>query len=236
MLISMGLPAKSFSGKDISISTFGDYLNSKITYIDKSKLQTVLESGTIAIVSGFQGVNKNGEITTLGRGGSDTTAVAIASIFDIPVEIYSDYNGIFCGDPKYNNYKKIKQLNYNFAFSMADSGSKVLAKRAIAIAQKHKIKIYTKSSCMPLLKGSLVDNIENDLVAICKTDNLCRISIIFSNNNKLDKISKIVLNLLNNYNFYNLEIKNDKIEFFVEEKNKKTIYDSLSEKLNLIAK
>lgn len=236
MLISMGLKAKSLSSKDVEISTYGDYLNSKISYINKSKINEILNSETIAIITGFQGINSHGEITTLGRGGSDTTAVAIASIYGVSAEIYSDYNGIFAGDPKYNNFKKINQLNYNSIISMAESGAKVLDKRAAQIAKNSNTTIISKSSSQPNLKGTIINQIENDIISICEISNLCKISIIVSNYLKLTNTANIVLKVLNNYKFYNFTCNNDKISFYIEEKNKIIIYNLLSKKLNILTK
>ena len=136
MLLSMGVPAKSINARDIEIRTFGDYLNGKISYINKTKINEFLSNEIVAVVTGFQGINNNNEITTLGRGGSDTTAVALASIYDTKAEIYSDYNGVFSGDPKNDKYKKFNNINYDSINSMANSGAKVLESRAIEIAKK----------------------------------------------------------------------------------------------------
>ena len=111
MLISMGINAISVSAKDIEILTYGEHLDSKVLQINKSKLDKIIKTDTIAIVTGFQGINEYGQITTLGRGGSDTTSSAIASLYGVPVEIYSDYNGIFSGDPKFNNFKKTVDIS-----------------------------------------------------------------------------------------------------------------------------
>ena len=142
VLVSMGVPAKSFQGFQLNLETFGDFQNSKISYLNKKPLTDSMENGVVCVVSGFQGINKNGDITTLGRGGSDTTAAAIGSVFDHDVEIYSDFNGIFCGNPRFLNFKKIKRINKNTMITMAKNGAKVLDFRAAQIAKHYCKKLY----------------------------------------------------------------------------------------------
>lgn len=234
MLSSMGIPSKSFSAYDLQIGTFGSFLNSKIAYINKKPIENCLKSQTVAIVAGFQGLNKNNEITTLGRGGSDTTAAAIGAIFDTSVEIYSDYNGIFAGDPKLLNFKKIKKANYDIMLKMAKTGAKVLDSRAVLIAKKFNTAIISKGSAEPEKKGSIVSNIESDITSISSISHLSKITINFSNELKLKFIIKNVLSCFNNIKFYNFDINPDKISFLIETTNESKIITQISKKLKLV--
>ena len=236
MLNNMGVPAKSFSAYELEIKTFGDPLNSRIAYINKSKLNECLENNIVAIVAGFQGVNLNNEITTLGRGGSDTTAAAIGVIFNTAVEIYSDFNGVFSGDPRIFKFKKLKQINYDIMLKMAKAGAKVLHHRAVSLAKKYNTKIISKSSTNFNLCGTDISNIENDVIAISEISPLCKITINFSNQNKLKFIIKNVLSCINNDKFYNLSINNDEISFMIESDKRLKIINEISKKLNILSK
>lgn len=236
MLQSMGLPAKSFSAYDLNISTFGDPLNSKIAYINKKPILDAFKTNTVCVVAGFQGISKNNEITLLGRGGSDTTAAALGAVFDTSVEIYSDFAGVFSGDPRLLNYKKLKCANYSVLLNMAKAGAKVLDSRAISIAQKYNIDIISKSSTHPNLSGSKISNIESDVVSISQISNLCEICVCFSNSEKLNFIVKNVLFILNDIKFYNFSIEIDKIKILINETDKLKVLSILSKKLNLLKK
>lgn len=234
MLSSMDVPAKNFQAFQLQISTFGAFQNSKIAYINKQPILDCFEEGFVAVVAGFQGINKNNETTTLGRGGSDTTATAMGAIFNHPVEIYSDFNGIFAGDPRIFNFKKIKKINYNLMIAMAEAGAKVLDARATKIAKEFNINIISKSSTSPTKSGTIVSNIESNIISISSQDNLCKISIVFGDKTKLNFIMKNVLDEIKNINFYNLTIESDKISFLVEQSNKFNLIKNISEKLNLL--
>ena len=117
---------------------------------------------------------------------------------------------------------------------MASSGSKVLDYRATMIAKNFNTKILSKSSTKPYLSGTTISNIETDTISICTTDNLNKITIVFSNEEKFIKIIKIVINSINKYKFYNLTYKDNKIEFFIEQKNKLFVINELSSKLKLL--
>lgn len=234
MLNSMGVPSKSFSAYDLKISTFGDPLNSKIAYINKSKILNELNKNTVAVVAGFQGINKQNEITLLGRGGSDTTAAALAAIFNTTAEIYSDYDGIFAGDPRLFEFKKIKAASHSIMIQMAKAGAKVLDPRAVKIAKDFNINILSKSSIKPEGKGSLISNIESDVVSISTIDHLSQITINFSNEEKIKFLVKNVIYSLNGIKFYNLSLKQNKITFLIETQNKLKVVGEISKKLNLL--
>ena len=236
MLNKMGVPAKSFSAYELEIKTFGDPLDSRIAYINKTKLNECFKNNIVAVVAGFQGINSNNEITTLGRGGSDTTAAALGVIFNTPIEIYSDFNGVFSGDPRILKFKKLKKINFDFMLKMAKAGAKVLHHRAVYLARKYNTKIISKSSTEFNLSGTEISDIENDIISISEISPLSKITINFSNQNKLKFIIKNVLSCIINNKFYNLTINNDEISFFVETSNKLNILNEISKKLNILSK
>lgn len=236
MLCSMDVPAKSFQAFQIEALTFGDTLDSKIAYINKKPLEDCLSKGVVAVVAGFQGINGNNETTLLGRGGSDTTATAIGAIFDSYVEIYSDFKGVCAGDPRLLPFKQLKSISHSAMESLALSGAKVLEKRAVSIAKKFNIDIVSKSSTNPLAKGTTITNLESDIVAISSKDNLCEITVVFTNKSKLKFIVKNVIDALCDVKFYNLTCKNDKISFLINSSCKIKVLQFLSEKLNLLQK
>lgn len=235
-LNSIGVPAKSYSGADIELKTFGGYNTGRVCYLNKSKLSECLDQRVVAVVAGFQGINGDGEITTLGRGGSDTTAVAIATVFNVQAEIYSDYDGIFAGDPRSGNYRKLKSVNYDTMVTMARAGSKVLDLRATVLAKKFNTPIVCKASSEPSKDGTSVNNLESDITSICSSESLRKITVVFSNESNRNKIIKTVNNILNDYNFYNFTINKNDVEFLVDERNYILILHLLSDKLNLLEK
>ncbi len=236
MLNSMGVPAKSLSAYELEIKTFGDSLDSKIAYINKSKINECFETNTVAVVAGFQGINQNNQITTLGRGGSDTTAVALGVVFDAPVEIYSDYSGVFAGDPRILKFKKIKVASFDIMQKMAKAGAKVLDAKAVNLAKKYDIKILSKSATAFESNGTEISAVETDIVSISEISQLSKITINFSNSSKLNFIVKNVLSCLNNTKFYNLSIDIDEISFCVEASQKLNLIKTISQKLNILSK
>lgn len=147
MLNSLGCDAISLTGPQVKIKTVGNHTKSKISHIDDSILRHHLEDNKVVIVAGFQGVNEHRDITTLGRGGSDTSAVAIASKLQCPCEIYTDVDGIYSTDPRlYSKAKKLDSISYEEMLEMASLGSGVMHGRAIELAQKYSIPIYLASS------------------------------------------------------------------------------------------
>ena len=235
-LVSMGVPAKSLLGFQLGIETFGDPLDSRVAFIKKEKIIECFKNNEVAVVAGFQGVNTKGEITTLGRGGSDTTATAIGSVFGADVEIFSDFDGIFAGDPRIFAYKKLKSVDYDTMINIAFGGAKVLAGRATEIAKNHGIKIFAKCSYAMHGKGTVVSSIERDVIMVSGIDHLCKITVVFSSKDYLVKIALNVLNSLNNIKIYNFTIENNKIWFLVEHTDKNVAMKVISTKLKLLKK
>jgi aspartate kinase len=142
-LNEIGCSARSFTGQQIGIMTEGFHTKSKIADINSSIILDELEKDRIVIVAGFQGVNCNNEITTLGRGGSDTTAVAIAAKLGAACEIYTDVDGIYTIDPRiYPGAKKLERISYEEMMEMASLGAGVMHPRSIEIAHKYKVPVY----------------------------------------------------------------------------------------------
>lgn len=143
-----GCSSISLTGNQAGIITDEVYSNAKIISINNSRILRELKSGKIVIVAGFQGVNNAGDITTLGRGGSDTTAVALASVLDAKhCEIYTDVDGVYTADPNIvSEAKKIKGLSYEEMLELASSGAKVLHLRAVEFANKHNVVLHVRSS------------------------------------------------------------------------------------------
>ncbi|MGE5430299.1 MAG: aspartate kinase [Syntrophomonadaceae bacterium] len=170
-LQSKGLNSKSLNGFQAGIKTTARYNEAKIVSFDKTKILKLMEELDALVVTGFQGVTEEGEITTLGRGGSDTSAVALAAALGFDCEIYSDVAGIYTIDPRLHpNAKKIKYISYDEMLEMASLGSKVLHSRSVEIAKKFGIKIYCGSTFSDE-EGSFVANeniiIEQPVVTGC---------------------------------------------------------------------
>ena len=142
-----GYDAIALTGFQAGIKTYGPHTKNKILDIDDEKIKNYLKEGKVVVVAGFQGVNENGDITTLGRGGSDTTAVAIAAKLGCPCHIYTDFDGIYSVDPRlYKEAKKLDVISYEAMMEMASLGAGVMEPRAIEIGCKYNIPIYVASS------------------------------------------------------------------------------------------
>ncbi len=146
-LNSIGVKAISFTGEQIELKTTGIHTKSRIKSVNSNKIKEYIEKGYIVVVAGFQGVNENQDITTLGRGGSDTSAVAIASSLGCVCEIYTDVDGIYSIDPRiYEKAKKIDEISYQEMMELAYLGAGVMEPRAIELGYKYKIPIYVGKS------------------------------------------------------------------------------------------
>ena len=147
-LHSKGVKAKSFSASQISMRTTSSYSKAKILDVDAKKILDVVENDTIPIITGFQGVTEGGDVTTLGRGGSDTTAVAIAAqIAATRCDIFTDVDGIFTTDPGVvPNAKKLDSITMEEMLELAGQGAKVVQTRAVEFANKYKVPVRVLSS------------------------------------------------------------------------------------------
>ena len=147
-LHDVGCDAMSFTGSQVGIITDTSHTKAKILEIKGDRVREALSAGKVAVVAGFQGVSTDREITTLGRGGSDTTAVALAAALNADAcEIYTDVTGVFSADPRIvPRARKIQYLSFDEMLEMAGAGSKVLALRAVEFARNHNVPIHVRSS------------------------------------------------------------------------------------------
>ncbi len=167
---SLGEKAISFLGSQVSIKTDNDHSRARIKAIDSRRIMEALASGFIVVVAGFQGVDDEGNITTLGRGGSDTSAVAVAAALQADVcEIYTDVDGVYTTDPNIcNKARKLDKISYDEMLELSSLGAKVLQNRSVEFAQKYGIPIHVRSSFSDL-EGTIVckedDNMEKAVVS-----------------------------------------------------------------------
>jgi aspartate kinase len=145
---SMGYKALSLLGFQIKISTNSDFNKARIEDIDSARITEELLEGNILVVAGFQGIDERKNITTLGRGGSDTTAVALAGVLKADVcEIYTDVEGVYTTDPTIcPNARKLDRIAYDEMLEMASLGAKVLQTRSVEFAKKHNVPIHVRST------------------------------------------------------------------------------------------
>ena len=147
-LAGIGIEAVSFTGSQVGIITDNVHTKAKIVEVKADRVREALAQGKVAVVAGFQGVSTDKEITTLGRGGSDTTAVALAAALSADVcEIYTDVTGVFTADPRIvPQARKLARLEFEEMLEMAGAGSKVLALRSVEFARNHNVPIHVRSS------------------------------------------------------------------------------------------
>ena len=147
-LAGVGIDAISFTGSQVGIITDTVHTKAKILEIKGDRVREALAQGKVCVVAGFQGVSTDSEITTLGRGGSDTTAVALAAALNADsCEIYTDVTGVFTADPRIvPQARKLQHINFDEMLEMAGAGSKVLALRSVEFARNHNVPIQVRSS------------------------------------------------------------------------------------------
>ena len=145
---SMGIPAVSLNAFQVAMHTTHAYSNARIKRIDTDRIFNELEQRKIVIVTGFQGVDRYDNYTTLGRGGSDTTAVALAAALNADAcEIYTDVDGVYTADPrKVTTAKKLQEITYDEMLEMATLGAGVLHNRSVELAKKHGVQLVVRSS------------------------------------------------------------------------------------------
>lgn len=163
ILKEKGYDAVSLTGFQAGIKTKGVHTKNRIVKIDIDNVKKHLEKNKIVVVTGFQGINELGEITTLGRGGSDTTAVALAAKLQCTCEIYTNVEGIYGVDPRFfPNTKKLDYISYEEMMEMASLGSNVMETRAVEIGHKYNIPIYVASSCKNT-KGTYIKEFDKNM-------------------------------------------------------------------------
>jgi len=144
----LGVKARSYTGQQAGLRTDTRYGKASITGVVPERVTRAIRDGQVAIVAGFQGVNELGDVTTLGRGGSDTTAVALAAALEADVcEIYTDVDGLFTADPRIvPNARHIARLTYEETLELAAQGAKILHLRAVEFARRYKVPLHVRSS------------------------------------------------------------------------------------------
>jgi aspartate kinase len=147
-LADLGVEGQSFTGSQVGIITDGDHTRARIKEVKGDRLRAALAAGKVPVVAGFQGVSAEREITTLGRGGSDTTAVALAAVLKADVcEIYTDVTGVFTADPRIvPEAHRISRISFDEMLEMAATGGRVLMLRAVEFARNHNVPLHVRSS------------------------------------------------------------------------------------------
>ncbi|EAF8528807.1 aspartate kinase [Listeria monocytogenes] len=163
MLKEAGIKAEAFSGGQAGIITSDDHLNAKITEVDTTRLKNALAELDVAVVAGFQGITANGDITTLGRGGSDTSAAALGvSLQADYIDIFTDVDGMMTADPRIVEHaRSLPRVSYNEVSNMAYQGAKVIHPRAVEIAMTAKIPMRIRSTYLENT-GTLVTSLADD--------------------------------------------------------------------------
>lgn len=148
MLNGMGCPAKSFLGFQVPVRTDQAFKKARILDVDTEAIRAELKKGIIVVVAGFQGIDPENNITTLGRGGSDTSAVALAAALKADIcDIYTDVDGVYTADPNIcSNARRLDRITYDEMLEMARAGAKVLQPRSVELAKKFNVPVYVKSS------------------------------------------------------------------------------------------
>ncbi|MGE0240246.1 MAG: aspartate kinase [Parvibaculaceae bacterium] len=147
VLQDMGIPARSWQGWQVSVKTDGVHGAARIASIDATELRKRMEQGQVAVVAGFQGIGPDKRVTTLGRGGSDTSAVALAAALDARCDIYTDVDGVYTTDPRIvAKARKLDRVSYEEMLEMASLGAKVLQTRSVELAMVYKVPLQVRSS------------------------------------------------------------------------------------------
>jgi len=182
-LEKMNCPVVSLTGWQAGMETDANHSAARIDDIDTYRIKSELDKKRIVIVAGFQGINKYGDITTLGRGGSDTTAVALAAVLKADVcEIYTDVEGVYTADPRIvKNAKKLDDISYDEMLELASLGANVLHNRSVEFAKNHNVNLEVKSS-FNKVKGTIVkevESVEKMLVrGVTRDNDIARIAIV----------------------------------------------------------
>src|SRR5205814_1775261 len=147
-LADAGVPARSFLGHQVRIETDSAHGRARIVRVDVERLRATLAAGGVAVVAGFQGVDGEGSITTLGRGGSDTSAVALAAALGADAcEIYTDVDGVYTSDPRIvPQARKLDRIAYDEMLELASLGAKVLQIRSVEFAKRYRVPVHVRST------------------------------------------------------------------------------------------
>lgn len=232
LLNQMGYKSISLTGWQAGIYTNNTNQNAVIKCIDTSRIRRELEKRKIVIVAGFQGMNENMDITTLGRGGSDTTAVAISSALGAKnCYIFSDVDGVYTTDPnKLEKAKKLAALSYEEMLELSNEGAKVLHNRCVEIGEKFKVPIITKSTFNDK-PGTVISDIieENTIKSIVKKD-ISRIAIVGNGIIRDYKKIKLVLEIMEKNKLEILEFQVSESKIAITFKNQ--VSDKILEEIH----
>jgi aspartate kinase len=150
VLQDLGIPARSWQGWQIPLKTDGVHGAARIAGIDGDEIRKRMEQGQVAVIAGFQGIGPDRRITTLGRGGSDTSAVAVAAALDAACDIYTDVDGVYTADPRIvTGARKLDRISYEEMLEQASLGAKVLQTRSVELAMVYKVPLQVRSSFEP---------------------------------------------------------------------------------------
>ncbi|WP_175990834.1 aspartate kinase [Bacillus sp. Marseille-Q1617] len=203
-LLQAGQEAISYTGWQAGIETESVHSNARITNIHTEKMTTQLQGGKVVIVAGFQGMTPSGEITTLGRGGSDTTAVAIAAALKADrCDIYTDVDGVYTSDPRYiEGARKLPSISYDEMLELANLGAGVLHPRAVEFAKNYQIPLEVRSS-LEKVEGTYIEeeaSMEQNLVVrgVAFEDEIVRVTV-FGLGNALTGLSSVFTTLAKNH-------------------------------------
>ena len=179
----MGYPVISLTGRQAGFLTDSNHSRARIKKIDTERLEKELDQRKIVVVAGFQGINRYDDITTLGRGGSDTSAVALAAELKADVcQIYTDVDGVYTADPRIvKNAKKLEEISFDELLELASCGAQVLHNRSVEMAKKYNVNLEVLSSLedKPGTKIKEVTKMEKLLIkGVAKDDNIVRISVV----------------------------------------------------------
>jgi aspartate kinase len=167
-LNDVGVPARSFLGHQVRLRTDSAFTKARIRGIDAEVLLSTVREGKVAVVAGFQGIDDAGNVTTLGRGGSDTTAVAIAAALGhgVPCEIYTDVDGVYTADPNVcPSARKVGKISYEEMLELASLGAKVLQIRSVELAMKYAVPVHVRTSFGDV-EGTWVVNEDESLESV----------------------------------------------------------------------
>ena len=205
-LEAMGLPCVSLAAWQVGIRSTGVHSDARIKRIDHERIQAELDQHRIVIVTGFQGVDRQGDVTTLGRGGSDTSAVALAAAFRAKLcQIYTDVDGVYTTDPRIvPNARKMEEITYDEMLELASQGAQVLHNRSVELAKKFRVNLEVVSSLerKPGTKVKEVTKVEKTNIAgVAKDTSIARIALIGLQHNPgvafqvFDLLSKHAINV-----------------------------------------
>lgn len=235
LLDYLGYKAISLTGWQAGIHTNEENQNAKIEYINTERIRKEFENGKIVIVTGFQGIDKNKDITTLGRGGSDTTAVALAAALEAKqCYIYSDVDGIYTADPnKVAQTKKLKDISYEEMHSLSSEGAKVLHDRCVEIGERYDVPIIIGSTFNDNPGTVISHKLETSGVKSIVKKDVSRISVIGFGISSKDEIINKILNIANknSLEIFNIDVSRTKISVVFKEMVKDDILEELHKEL-----